>query len=93
MAFSLDHNGTVRCTVDSSWASPAITAETVRTDLAEGQQVFEELSARSQAFRSAVQSRKVYYELIEDYGTGSILICSLTETELTWAPGFPRGPV
>jgi hypothetical protein len=89
IAFAIDQNGTVRCSVDSSWASSAVTADTARKDLAEGQHVLEELLISSEAFRAAVQGRAVRYDLIEDYGMGSILICSRTGNELTWAPGFP----
>jgi hypothetical protein len=90
IAFRTDTDGSVCCVIDSSWAAENVTKETAHRDLAEGQQAFAELSTTSPAFALAVRGRPVRYELIHDYGNGSVLLCSLRDGKLTWSTGHPK---
>ena len=83
-------NGTICCAVDSSWEIENVTAETATTDFEEARDSFDALVAQSPAFASLIQGRLVRYDLVDDYGTGTLLLCSFDGGELAWAPGFPK---
>jgi len=91
VGFVRGEDGFVNCIVDSSWGAENVTAKTAEEDLATGAAVLAALSAASSEFHAVVGDRRICFELIEDYGNGSILICSQTDGVMTWAPGLPRG--
>ncbi len=90
VAFSIDQGGVVRCIVETSWEADKVTAGTANCDLDEGEAAFRFLMNESTQFRAAVTGRPISYELAEDYGMGSISICSRRDGILEWSHGFPR---
>lgn len=92
VAFRMDTDGGVHCSVQSSWDTAEVTAATASKDLDEGVAARRDLSDVSSAFKVAIANAPICYELFEDYGMGSTLICSWREGVLEWAPGFPRTP-
>jgi len=74
----------------SRWQAHNVTAARAREDFAEAARVIEGLTASDTRFREIVGGRRVDYELVEDYGKGSVLICRQDrEGRLEWAAGFP----
>jgi len=93
VCFRMLPSGEVCCAIDSSWGPENVTPETAVSDLIEGQASFRELVEDSPAFASLVQGKPVRYELVDDYGTGTLLLCSFEDGEQVWAPGFPKRKV
>jgi hypothetical protein len=92
IAFYLSADGVVCCAVDSSWQPENVTPTTADKDLEEGRAALEYLVQSSPSFADAVRGKPVRYELIHDYGSGSILVCSKMRDVITWAKGFPSDP-
>ena len=92
VAFRMDTDGVVHCSVESSWDLANVTVATASKDLDEGVAALRDLSDVSSVFKVAIANAPICYELVEDYGMGSTLICSRREGVLEWAPGFPRTP-
>jgi hypothetical protein len=90
VAFRIDDDGSLVCIVDSSWRIDNISVETATKDLEEGRGALEYLLGAAPAFSSAVRGRPVRYELIEDYGNGSVLLCTKENETLVWANGLPK---
>jgi hypothetical protein len=90
VGFRLEHDRYLVCIVDSSCGIEAISAPTAMHDLRVGATVVDRLLLSSPTFSAAVQGRQPRFELVVDYGEGSILICSNTEDVVTWVHGFPR---
>jgi hypothetical protein len=90
VAFRIDRSGVVFCVVESSWQAENITPATATRDLDEAETVFRFLARESPEFKAAVGDRPLAYELVEDYGMGTILICSRRDGLLEWSHGFPR---
>jgi len=91
VSFALTPNGTVVVGVDTSWALASVTAETAAADFELGRSALQELIASAASFASAVEGRPIRYELFDDYGNGSVLLCTLEGGKLTWSAGLP-GP-
>ena len=53
-------------------------------DLERGKSVIDELLAESADVRKMVQDHGIQYQLINDYGTGSLLIARETDGNLEW---------
>jgi hypothetical protein len=90
VTFRTDDGGALLCIVDSSWGVGDTTPETATKDLEEGRVALEYLLEAAPAFASAVRGRPVRYELIEDYGNGSVLICTKVDDAIVWAHGLPK---
>lgn len=87
--FRFDGDGTLVCEVCSSWGREYVTSATASADLERGRAALRNLLGASESFSTSVRNRPIRYELIEDYGNGSILIgCERGET-FTWASGIP----
>jgi hypothetical protein len=91
VAFRVESDNAVHCIVDSSWAPESVTQASAAEDLDSGASALADLLGQSPAFASAVEGRPIHFDLVEDYGNGSILICTRTDETITWARGFPRG--
>ena len=89
IGFCTAQDGEVVVTIDSSWGLSNVTEENAMADLNLGQSAFRELVSVSGSFASAVSNRSVRYELIHDYGAGSVLLCTVRGNRMTWAPGLP----
>jgi hypothetical protein len=87
---SIGEGGACLCIIDSSWGSKSTTTATATTDFEEAEATLRCILESSQEFALAVQGRPVRYELVDDYGDGSILLCSKAAGVVTWAYGFPR---
>jgi hypothetical protein len=87
VALRLEKTGALVCVVDSSWGIENITLATATNDLRAGEATVDLLLQSSPAFAATVQERPVRYELVEDYGGGSVLICSKVGDVVTWADG------
>jgi hypothetical protein len=74
--------------VQSTWRSENVTAESARADLLNAEKQLRVLLDGSPVLRSALPS-EVRFELEDDYGMGSVLVCTLQQGQLRWAPGFP----
>lgn len=83
-------DGVVHCVVESSWQSENVTLATAERDLDEGAAVLRSLMLGSSEFSAAVANRTICYELVEDYGMGSITICSRSDKGIEWGYSFPR---
>ena len=90
VAFHRTADGVVHCVVESSWQAENVTSATATDDLDEGEAALRYLVEASAEFRAAVGDRPVSFDLVEDYGMGSILICSRRAGVMEWAYGFPR---
>ncbi len=90
VSFRIERDGTLLCTVDSSWGIDNVTLETATRDLEEGRAALDYLVVAAPAFAAAVHGRPVRFELIDDYGSGSVLICTRVSDKLAWAPGLPK---
>jgi hypothetical protein len=66
-----------------------VTAETAAADFELGRSALHELLASAASFASAVEGSPIRYELIDDYGNGSLLLCALEGSRLTWSAGLP----
>jgi hypothetical protein len=81
----LDQPGVVRVEAASAWSDPSqVTEEVARRELARAQANVEELLG-DPAFKQLVADRELRYELVNDYETGSILLCTLRNGGLDWA--------
>jgi hypothetical protein len=92
VGFRLEADGAVHCIVDSSWSAENTTSASAVQDLDSAEVVFKHLTEHSPEFAATVGGRPVSYDLVEDYGMGSVLICRRRDESLVWARGFPRGP-
>jgi hypothetical protein len=90
VGFHITADGVVHCIIESSWQAENVTPATANDDLDEGEAAFKYLMQEASEFRAAVGDRPVSYELVEDYGMGSILICSRRDGVVEWAHGFPH---
>lgn len=77
------------CIVDSSCAPENVTVVSAARDLEQGRTTFQYLLERSPEFASVVGERPVRYELVHDYGNGSVLICWEQNGSITWPDGMP----
>jgi hypothetical protein len=76
----------------SRWQSENVTAARAREDLVEAARLIDRLSTSDVRFKEIVRGRKAEYELVDDYGKGSVLICRQDRGgRLEWAAGFPIG--
>jgi hypothetical protein len=91
VAFRVESDNAVHCIVDSSWELANVTQASAAEDLDFGASVLADLLGQSPVFASVVEGRPIHFDLIEDYGNGSILICTRTDETITWTHGFPRG--
>jgi hypothetical protein len=74
-----------RCGWTSAWSDPSrVTEEVARGELARAQANVEELFA-DPAFKQLVADRELRYQLVNDYDTGRILLCTLRDGGLDWA--------
>src|SRR5262245_28122951 len=89
VSFAMAPDGTVVVAVDTSWSLSNVTVETATTDFELGQSALRELVSSSGTFASAVHGHPIRYELIEDNGNGSILLCALQDGIMTWAARMP----
>jgi hypothetical protein len=76
ITFRFEEGDTLVCEVCSSWASEYVTSATASADLERCRSVLRYLLDASDSFSSSVVGHRVRYDLIEDYGTGSILLRS-----------------
>lgn len=76
ITFRFDVDGALLCEVCSSWGSEQMTAATAWADLERCRSVLRHLLGASGSFLSSVVGHRVRYDLVEDYGTGSILLQS-----------------
>lgn len=90
IALRIEADGSVHCIVESSWRAENVTLASASDDLAAGDAHLHYLMEASPVFRDAVCGRPVAVDLVEDYGMGSVLICTKRDGRLDWAPGFPR---
>jgi hypothetical protein len=88
IGFRMDDQMT-HCIVDSSCALEDVTAASAARDLEQGRATFQHLLERSPEFASAIGERPVRYELVHDYGNGSVLICWEQNGSITWSDGMP----
>jgi hypothetical protein len=91
VSFAMAPEGTVVVRAGSSWSPSNVTVESVNADIELCQSATSELVACAEAFASAVRGRPIRYEVVEDWGTGSVLLCAMHGGRLTWSPGLP-GP-
>ena len=92
VAFQISPDGSLTCVVDSSWDLPMLTPSAAAKDLAAGWATFEYLLHSSSRFAAAVAGRRVVLQLVSDYGTGAVRICSDFRDRIEWSPGvFPDG--
>lgn len=77
--------GVVRAEIVSEWQSQNLTEARAMAELEHGKAVTEELVAESADVRDLVRDHGVQYELIEDYGTGSLLIAREKGGNLEWS--------
>jgi len=76
ITFRFEEDGTLVCEVCSSWRSEHVTPATAVADLERCRSVLRHLLDASGSFSSSVLGRRVRHDLIDDYGTGSILLRS-----------------
>lgn len=89
ISFAMAADGTVLVGVDTSWSAENVTLERATADLALAQAALHELVSTSSAFASAVGGHPILFELVEDYGNGSVLLCTLDKGRLTWSTRMP----
>jgi hypothetical protein len=75
--------------VQSTWRSENVTVESASADLFNAEKQLRVLLDGSPVLRSAVPS-ELRFELEDDYGMGSVLICTLRQGQLHWARRFPN---
>lgn len=76
VAFQIGADGALTCVVDSSWDSDNVTASTATADLEGAVPALAHLVEFSPSFAAIVGSKPVRWELVEDDGMGSVLICT-----------------
>lgn len=85
-SLSLDEPGVIRVEVASAWSDPKrITAAVARAELARAKQTVDDILMGDAAFRAVVRNREPRYELVNDYETGRVLVCTLSDGHLSWA--------
>lgn len=90
VSFAMASDGAVVVGVDTSWSASDVTIGTAAADFELAQSALRELVATSSSFATAVRGRAIRYELLADYGTGSVLLCTLEDGGMTWSPGMPE---
>jgi hypothetical protein len=81
----LDEPGLLRVETASAWSDAGqVTEEVARAELGRARANVEELLDDA-AFRALVGDRSVRYELVSDYETGSVMLCTLRNGALEWA--------
>ena len=81
----LDEPGVVRVEVASAWSDARrLTEDVARGELVRAKGKVEDL-LRDAAVNEVVGDRALRYELVNDYDTGTTLICTLTGDQLEWA--------
>ena len=89
---SLLPNGVLACSIDSSWSPENVTVETATSDFAGASASLNALLAGSEKFAALARGKPTQFELIDDYGSGTVLLCTLSRGDLVWSPGFPKRP-
>jgi hypothetical protein len=84
----LTGDGATEIALESSWSIQNVTEERAKRDLTVAEALMDELEAAAPAVRDAVRGRRRRLQLIDDYGTGSLLICEIDNSVFRWAPGF-----
>ena len=86
----LDEPGVVRVEVPSAWSDPArVTADVAETELGRAASMLDDLLARDAGLHELAHGRERVYELVIDYETGTVLVCTSRNGRLEWAPGTP----
>ena len=76
--------GVLRVETASAWSDPRqVTADVARAELGRARANVEDLLGDTR-FKELVGDRVATYELVNDYGTGTLLICTLRGDELDW---------
>jgi hypothetical protein len=90
VGISLDERSLLRVFVNSSWQLENLTKQSAEEDLARARRVVARLLAADPRFADLAADRRHVYELQQDYGNGSVLLCTLRDGELHWAPGVQK---
>jgi hypothetical protein len=70
--------------VPNAWPPGEATLQTARDELERTQSFVEWLKETSDEFTSLIGPRPIVYELIDDYGAGTVLVARLSDGELEW---------
>ena len=76
--------GTLRARVQSGWQAQNLSEARALEDLSRGAAIVDDLIARSPEIREVVEQRGMLYELLDDYGTGAVLIATMSEGRIDW---------
>lgn len=83
VVFRFDPPGELCCIVESSWAPERVSLATATEDLDFAAAVLQRVQAASPEFAALVQGATRRFELIHDYGGGSILLATRRGHRLT----------
>ena len=89
LGLRLSDSGTLECRVFTQWAPENVTDAIAHEERAVGVQTLEEL-VKSPPFAALLQMRPQTWELLSDYGQGSIRVCHFDLDEIRWGKGYPR---
>jgi hypothetical protein len=78
ISLSMDASG-LRCCMQASWRSEALTEHRALADFAGMQQTLEELRETRTDFATVTRARPVRFSLVDDYGTGVVELCHLAD--------------
>jgi hypothetical protein len=83
VVFRFDAPGELLCIVESSWSPERVSRSTATEDLDFAAAVLERVQSASPEFAALTQSATHRFELIDDYGGGSVLLASRQGNRLT----------
>jgi hypothetical protein len=69
----------LRCCTQASWRSDALSEERARTDFTGMQETIDELRKNRPDFEAVIQARPVFFSLVDDYGTGAVELCHMSD--------------
>ena len=91
VGISVDVDGTLECSVQTSWRPENVTEASARQDLASAEAAVAELAGASPAFAALIRGRRRRLVLIDDYGMGTVALAHSEGEALHWASSFrPR---
>ena len=89
--FRLVHPDLLECAVESTWQHSSVTEHTARADLASAHRTLDYLRAESPRFRALTAGRRVVASVFFGYGMGMVDICSESNGQFQWTPGYSPG--
>jgi hypothetical protein len=76
----------LRCCTQASWQPDALSEERARADFTRMKETIDELRTKRPDFEAITRARPVFFSLVDDYGTGVVELCRMSDSKVVGLP-------